>query len=401
MKILFIVPYVPNLVRVRPFNLIRALTRQNHQVTVLTVWTDEQDLQDIEALKAQCEDVGAVHISRVRSLRNCVAVLPDGKRPLQSVYSWDEALVNHIDDSSPYDVVHVEHLRGSQYGLYLKRNTCLPVVWDSVDCITHLFEQAAANSQDRLRGLRSRLDLERTRYYEGWLLGQFDHVLVTSAKDREALLALADDNHAPVSVARNGVDLDYFAEPAGNVRKPDSLIVTGKMSYHANIAMTLHLAREIMPLIWQQRPQVKLYVVGKDPTGDIQKLAEEPRIVVTGTVPDLPPYLAQAAVALAPLVYGAGIQNKVLEAMACGTPVVTSPRAVAALEIVPGRDLLVAEGAGEFATAVLRLLNDASLRVELGRAGREYVETHHNWQKTAVQLEAIYRSVIKTEPEPA
>jgi sugar transferase (PEP-CTERM/EpsH1 system associated) len=395
MKILFIVPYVPNLVRVRPFNLIRALTRQNHQVTVLTVWTDEPDLQDIEALKAQCEDVQAVHISRARSLWNCVAALPDGKRPLQSVYSWDKALVSHIDDDSPYDVVHVEHLRGSQYGLYLKNNTRLPVVWDSVDCITHLFEQAAANSHDRLRGLRSRLDLERTRYYEGWLLGQFDHVLVTSQKDREALIGLADSDHAPVSVVRNGVDLAYFSEPAGNVREPDSLIVTGKMSYHANIAMTLHLAREIMPLIWKQRPQVKLYVAGKDPTGDIQKLAEEPRIVVTGTVPDLPPYLAKAAVALAPLVYGAGIQNKVLEAMACGTPVVTSPRAVAALEIEPGRDVLVADGAGEFATAVLRLLGDASLRVKLGRAGRHYVETHHNWQKTAVQLEAIYRSVIE------
>jgi glycosyltransferase involved in cell wall biosynthesis len=226
-------------------------------------------------------------------------------------------------------------------------------------------------------------------------------VLVTSDKDRDALIGLADSDHAPVSVVRNGVDLDYFSEPAGNVREPDSLIVTGKMSYHANIAMTLHLAREIMPLIWKQRPQVKLYVVGKDPTGDIQKLAEDPRIVVTGTVPDLPPYLAKAAVALAPLVYGAGIQNKVLEAMACGVPVVTSPRAVAALEIEPGRDVLVAEGTGQFATAVLRLLDDASLRAELGRAGRAYVETHHNWQKTAVQLETIYRSVITAEPEPS
>jgi glycosyltransferase involved in cell wall biosynthesis len=111
-------------------------------------------------------------------------------------------------------------------------------------------------------------------------------------------------------------------------------------------------------------------------------------------VPDIRPFLRRAAIAVAPLVYGVGCQNKVLEAMACGTPVVSSSRAVGALSAKPGRDVVVADGDEAFAAAVLDVLGRGRQKDDLGRAGRAYVETHHHWDQIAARLEATYQDAL-------
>ena len=395
MNVLFIVPYVPNLVRTRPYNLIRHLAARGNRVTVLTVCANEQEQADLDHLQEICHEVHALPMPLWHSLLNSLLALPS-RKPLQSVYSWKPELVAHINGRSPYDVVHVEHLRGSRYGLHFKETGHLPVVWDSVDCITHLFRQAATQSKSIKGRLRSWLDVERTAWYEGWLLDKFNHVLVTSPVDRDALLGLKPQGStpSPISVLGNGVDVEHFSPDASVAREPDTLVISGKMSYHANVTMTLHLVNEIMPHVWQQRPEAKLLVVGKDPTREIQALAENPNIVVTGTVDALPPYLQKATVAVAPITYGAGIQNKILEAMGCGTPVVTTPQAVAALCIEPERDILVADSPESYAQAILTVLESSQRQEELGRNGRLYVEQYHHWPNVAARLETIYAEAI-------
>ncbi len=396
MNILFVVPYVPNLVRVRPYNLIKHLAARGNRVTVLTVWSSAQEQADLAHLRQICHEVHAVSMPVWHSLVNSLLALPSRRKPLQSVYSWKPQLVAHLNGQSPYDVVHVEHLRGSRYGLHLRHRTQLPVVWDSVDCITHLFRQAASQSKNVTGRLRSWLDLERTAWYEGWLLDKFHHVLVTSPVDREALLSLKHNGSqpAPISVLGNGVDVDHFSPNPSVEREPATLVISGKMSYHANVTMTLHLVREIMPAVWQQRPEARLLIVGKDPTREIQVLAENPNITVTGTVASLPPYLQRATVAVAPITYGAGMQNKILEAMSCGTPVVTTPQAVTSLSLEPGRDLVVADTPESYAQAILDVLAQPQRQAELSRNGRCYVEQYHHWPNVAARLETIYREAI-------
>jgi glycosyltransferase involved in cell wall biosynthesis len=165
------------------------------------------------------------------------------------------------------------------------------------------------------------------------------------------------------------------------------------MSYHANISMVKYLVNEIMPLIWRQRPTVRLLVVGKDPSPDIKKMEENPLITVTGTVSDIRPYLWQSTVAVAPLVYGAGIQNKILEAMAVGLPVVTTSKALLSLRAVPGRDILPGDTPEEFAAFVLRLLDNPDWGHKVGNAGRLFVQDHHDWEKISEELAGIYESV--------
>ena len=396
MNVLFIVPYVPNLVRTRPYNLIRHLSARGNRVTVLTVWANEQERADLAPLQEICDEVIALPMPLWHSLLNSALAFPNRKKPLQSVYSWKPELVAQLIGNAPYDVVHVEHLRGSRYGLYLKEHSNLPVVWDSVDCITHLFKQAASQSKNLKGRFRSWLDLDRTAWYEGWLLDKFNHVLVTSPVDREALLDLKPQGStpAPISVLGNGVDVTHFSPDPTVAREPATLVISGKMSYHANVTMTLHLVHQIMPHVWRQCPDAKLLVVGKDPTREIQALAENPNIIVTGTVDALPPYLQKATVAVAPITYGAGIQNKILEAMACGTPVVTTPHAVSALCIEPERDLLVADSPESYARSILSVLENPQQQMDLGRNGRTYVEQYHHWPNVAARLETIYAEAI-------
>jgi glycosyltransferase involved in cell wall biosynthesis len=178
------------------------------------------------------------------------------------------------------------------------------------------------------------------------------------------------------------------------------------MSYHANITAAKHLVHDIMPLVWARKPDVNVMIVGKDPPRDVRSLensrastngnGDAGRVRVTGTVPDLRPYLLRASVAVAPLLYGAGIQNKVLEAMSCGTPVVASSKAISALNVRENRDLLVGDNAEVFARRVLDLLENPQLRDEVGRAGRRYVETHHSWDNIAASLESAYLETIRS-----
>lgn len=394
MKILFVVPYVPNLIRVRPYNLIRALSERGHEVTVLTLWVNEQEQKQLEELQEIAHSVQALPMPAWRSLLNCVPALFSAD-PLQTVFSWQPELVKHLNGRSPYDVIHVEHLRGARYGLHLKTNTHAPVIWDSVDCISHLFSQAATQSKSAVSRLRSLFELKRTKRYEGWLLDKFDHVLVTSSLDQRALLELNGDRpHAPISVLHNGVDLDYFSPAPFAEREKDTIVVSGKMSYHANVTMVMHLAKEIMPHVWAQKPEVKLWVVGKDPVREIEALSQHPNVTVTGTVPDLRDYLGRAAVAVTPITYGAGIQNKVLEAMACATPVVTTPKAVAAIDVEHNRELLIASTPKMFAQELVNLLADPDKQQRLAQAGRDYVEKYHSWSNIAARLENIYHTAI-------
>jgi glycosyltransferase involved in cell wall biosynthesis len=190
----------------------------------------------------------------------------------------------------------------------------------------------------------------------------------------------------------NGVDTGYFRF-AGETREADSLVFCAKMDYYPNVQAMLVFCRDVLPIIWAQRPQVRLTIVGNNPPPAIRALAEDQRITVTGYVPDIRPYLGRAAVALAPLLVAAGIQNKVLEALAMAVPLVATPAACRALLVEDGVHLLIAEGASLFAEAVLRLLEDRALAERLQRAGRAYVEAHHSWQHAADLLCSMYHAV--------
>ena len=425
LNVLFVVPYAPTRIRTRPFHLIRALASHGHRVTVATVWSNKEERAAVEAAFSNgAHAVVAERLPRTRPLWNCVRALLTAD-PLQAHYSWSPALAHRLArmiDDAPFDVVHVEHLRGVRYALALANRLPRPgarrspVIWDSVDCISSLFRRAARESQTRRVRLAARLELRRTERYEGRVAPRFDRVLVTSDVDRAELLELAQARDGAglaerLEVIPNGVDLDYFS-PSDEPRHPMTLVITGKMSYHANATAVVRFVEDVMPSVWAKLPDVRLLIVGKDPPRDVARLHEAPggstpgghdtrpvnrgggRVVVTGTVDDIRPFLRTATLAIAPILYGVGIQNKVLEALACATPVVATPQAVSALSARAGEDLIVGRTPGELVTAIVALLEDPDRRRRVGQAGRSYVERRHSWHGVASRLSDIYRDAL-------
>lgn len=404
-------PYPPSRIRVRSFGFIRHLARA-HTVTVLALarGDDVGSADDLAELRAMGVTVTLVAEPRydplLRTLRS--AVLPGPlAQPLQVAFAaaprLRAAIAREVREGD-YDVLHVEHVRGLGA---LPSQVPIPVVWDAVDCVSMLFAEGARVSTSPMLRLIGPLEARRLRAYERAEVSRDRHVLVTSERDKQALLALVRPRgesgtrvrgltdeafkriDEQIVVLPHGLDRSYF-QPHRGPRQPREVIFSGKMSYHANVAGAQMLVARILPLIWREHPDVHLTIAGADPPADVRHLARDPRISVTGYVSDLRPLISAAQVSVSPLPYAVGIQNKVLEALALGTPVVASTSAAQGLQTVAGQDLLVCETAEDFAAAVCRVLTEPRLARSLVDHGLRYVATYHDWDTITDHLASVY-----------
>jgi polysaccharide biosynthesis protein PslH len=204
----------------------------------------------------------------------------------------------------------------------------------------------------------------------------------------EAALYRSFRPDGPIEPIPNGVDVDYFTPEAGCANgvmpaasSQSGCVFVGALDYKPNIDGIIWFARNVWPQIHRQHPDQTLSIVGREPVADVQKLAEIPGVDVVGTVPDVRPYLSQAAVAVVPLHIARGVQNKVLEALAMAKAVVASPDPLVGLRVEDGVQLFKAVEAEQWVTCVTRLLDDAQLRHDVGIAGQAYVTAHHRWEQ--------------------
>ncbi|MGD9904525.1 MAG: glycosyltransferase [Vicinamibacterales bacterium] len=388
MRVLFVAPYVPSRIRVRPYEWIRALARQGAAVHLVAVQPPEDQALAELGVRESCAAFEVFPLSRVRTLANAAGALLS-RVPVQAAYARHggaERRIASLIAGGGFDVVHVEHLRGA---LLVPAPCPLPTVYDGVDCITRLFEQTVRLAPGLAQRAMARLDVGRTRRFEAALHARFDRVLASSEAEAAEFRRLAPAaDPAFVRALRNGVDLG--APPGPPADDGRTVLFAGKMSYHANEAAARRLAVDVMPRVWARRPDARLVLAGKDPSPALQALADPGRVEVTGFVPDMAAAMANATVLAAPLVYAAGIQNKVLEAMARAVPVVTSMSACAALDARVGEDVLAADDDEAYATAIVRVLDDRRFRDAVGAAGRRYVERSHDWDALARDLIGVY-----------
>ncbi len=389
MHILYLVPHVPNPTKIRSHFHVRGLLDAGHRVTVATVERGAGDDKHIAHLQESGAQVIWTRLTRTKTLLNSLSTLPT-RFPLQSAFMWSDDLMQKIDvvlQNDPPDVIHVEHLRMARYGLKLVKDW--PTVWDAVDFLSVLYRQAGDTSTSLPLRLISRLEAPRLEAYERWLSGQFPRTLVIS--ERDADLFRQDNSYADrVRTSLLGLPMTPLKN-AG--RDADRLIITGTLNYHPNVASVHYFARDIFPLIQRNNPEARLQLVGANPLASITALASDV-VEVTGFVPSITDYLQKATVALAPVLYGSGMQIKVLEAFLTATPLVATSVALRGLDVRHDEHVLVADTPTEFAACVLRLLNDADLRARIGQAGRRYVEQNHDLVKTTARLVAIYEEVM-------
>ncbi|TMC15183.1 MAG: glycosyltransferase [Chloroflexi bacterium] len=217
-------------------------------------------------------------------------------------------------------------------------------------------------------------------------------VLVTSEREHLILKRLLPTR--VIQVLPNGVDTKRFQKDDVLQEVPGRIIFTGSMEYYPNVQAVLFFAQRCWPLIRAQLPTATWQIIGKNPLPEVLKLAELPGVTVIGSVPDMRPYLAQAEVALAPLLIGSGTRLKILEALAMQKAVVSTSLGCEGLVVIPGKHLLVADQPERFAQAVLNLLLDPQLRAALGNAGRVLVEETYNWEHYRRFLWQIFEDVL-------
>ncbi len=393
MRILYITPYLPSSVRIRPLGFIRELW-QRHAITLVALVHPQAERRFLDEVRPYCQAVYPLTLERSAALTRCLLSLPT-MTPLSVAYTHSAQMrrtVRELGRRGGYDLVHIEFARAAPLITELE-GTGLPRIYDAVDSMTLASARTFRASHSPLRKALAALEWFKFRRFEAWAVRQFDHVLVSSPADRQALTDLAPE--VPISVLPNGVDTAYFApRQIGGSAEPLTIAFLARLSYHANVSSILHFYRHILPLIRAKYPHVRLLLIGRDPAPAIQALAADPYVKITGYVPDVRPYLARATVSISPMRIGAGISNKVLESMAMGLPVVATSLAAGALAVEHDRELLIADDPADFADMVIALLSSPRLRARLGRQARAYVETHHRWPVIAAQLDQLYRECL-------
>ena len=262
----------------------------------------------------------------------------------------------------------------------------IPVVVDLIDSLTLNLEDRRRTLKGPLR-LAFELEYRRVRSYERRVVQHFAALAVSSPADKEAL-----GGGSNISVVPNGVDLDRFPFHADADRDAETVIFTGNMGYGPNEEAVAWFVDEVWPLLRQEQPNLSFLVAGTNPGERVLALSSVAGVQVLGGVPDVGEYLGRATVAVAPMRSGSGIQNKVLEAMSAGAPMVATSIANRGVGAVHDRDLLVANTPREFAQAIASLLDNPQKRAQLAEAGRAYVEQHFQWQEHAQKLAQMYEA---------
>ena len=229
--------------------------------------------------------------------------------------------------------------------------------------------------------------------YEWKVAKQFDKALLISETDRLAIDP--DKSLNNVMFSPHGTDIDYFRPPQDDSnREPATVVFTGVLSIDTNSSAVLYFYDRIFPLVRKTIPGIKFLVVGSKPPRSVQKLADDPAVTVTGFVEEILPYLHRATVGIDPLLIGAGLQNKMLEGMASGLPMVVTPVANEGIGATHGKEVLVAENEESFANEVISLINNPEMRREIGEKARDYICRKWTWEYYFSELEEVMEKLI-------
>ena len=350
----------------------------HHEVDVFTLADDARDLAHRDALAAHCHGltVARVHprLARLRSLPYLLTATP-----LTVPYFYSAELQREVDlalSRASYDRIFVYCSAMAQY---VQSAGSIPIVMDLVDVDSDKWTQYAAFAKFPFSAVYRR-EGRTLQAYERTACEKAACVLVST--EREAQLARRISPGGNVCVLPNGVDAGYFKPEVGNSpasQAQESVIFTGDMSYFPNEEAVIFFARKVLPLIRREIAGVRFLIVGRNPGRKVQELQKIEGVAVTGFVPDVRTWLARAQVAVAPFTIAAGIQNKILEAMAYGLPVVATPRAAQGLSSRVADKVHTGNTPEELASKVIVLVRDSQLAKRIGLDGRDAVMQDYSW----------------------
>jgi polysaccharide biosynthesis protein PslH len=397
MRVLYITngfPYPLTSGYLRHYHLIRRLSRQ-HEIELFSIVGADFRLEHRAGLEPYTTAIRTFRSTgRSRSLwRKATRRILDltvGRGAERAARALAEAVAEALDEHAP-DVVL---LSGKRTDPVIERLGGVPLAVDMCDATSARIRDSLRYTAP-VRRLQLRAELARVRRVERRMMRAGDRLVFASQRDQDLLV---EEEHADrSSVIPNGIDLHFWARRSPTLGA-DHVVFSGAMHYPPNADAALFLADRVMPLVWRQRPEARLTVVGRDPSPSLLRREEDPRITVTGFVEDVRPFLEAAAIFAAPLRFAAGIQNKLLEAMAMELPIVTSSVAADGLRTPGGRRLpiTVANEPEAVADAILATLRRVETDPAPDAETRRYVSERFDWERAASDLDRLLESVRRT-----
>jgi glycosyltransferase involved in cell wall biosynthesis len=424
MRILFltqIVPYPPTAgPKIKTWHVLRHLASRGHEIVLASfVRADEEEY--VPALKEVCAQVHAVPIRRSRVV--------DGMCWLRSHLTGRPFLVERDDlpgmrslvrrllNEQPFGSIHADQVTMAQFALpYLGTKGPRPLlVFDAHNATWTILERMCQTLPGHLGVFRPllRLEARRVKDYEGMIVEAFDHTLAVTQIDRRDLIEAlkvhrknsppgngrvvprANPDPHPITVVPIAVDTSKH-QPTARQPGSTSILTLGSLNYPPNADGVRWFAQDVFPLVRQKIAQATLTIIGKNPPQDLVELsARMPEsMTVTGYVPDLQPYLERAALVVVPVRAGSGMRVRILDMFALAMPVVTTTVGLEGIEAEQGKEVLVADTPDEFATAVIRLIQDEALQARLAAHGRRLAEERYDWRAALHALNDIYKGIL-------
>lgn len=384
------IPYPPNKGdKIRSYHLLKHLSRR-YRIFLGTFIDDPADWQHVETVKSLCAETCIVNLhplaGKLASLRGLASGMP-----LTLPYYHSARLQSWVDILLASRRIKHAFVFSSAMAQYLHGRKIARRVIDFVDVDSEKWRQYGNAKRWPLNQIyhrEARLLLD----YERRIASEFDHATFVSGAEARLFKRLAPEAAGKIRFFNNGVDADYFtpqaeyANPFPSGVRP--LVFTGAMDYWANAEAVEWFAHKIFPVVRARQPSAVFYIVGARPTPAVRALGTMEGVTVTGSVPDVRPFLAHAALSVAPLRIARGIQNKVLEAMSMAKTVIASPEAAEGIHAIAGRELLVARDERGFVDLIVSHLRSGALSY-VGAAARERVMRHYSWQSGMQQLDAL------------
>jgi polysaccharide biosynthesis protein PslH len=368
--------------KVRSFHLLSHLAAQ-HRTFVGTFYDDLDDRVHVDTVRSMCTELHAEHLEKSRAQVASLGGLFAGRALTLSYYRRPglQRWVNNLLARERIDAAVVFSSSMAQYVAAPVARQGLPLLVDFVDVDSAKWSEYAPAFTWPKSWLYRR-EGRKMRAVERQLAGTAAHSFFVTRTETELFLDGVEGLRPKVDTVGNGVDAEYFKPDAGRVSPFDAteipIVFTGAMDYWPNVDAVIWFVREMLPELKVAWPSLRFHIVGRGPTDAVKALAG-PAVHVTGTVPDVRPYLQHAAVVVAPMRVARGIQNKIVEAMAMGRPVVAAVPCVASLDAVAGTDLLAAATPRDFVQQVSALLRDPARARQLGLAARQRIQSDYRW----------------------
>jgi len=368
--------------RLRTFQFVRYLGRR-HRVTVASFVEHEEEARAAEPYRDLYERLIPVVLPKYQSQLNCVRGLVSST-PLQ-VHYYSSPKMHEVVDAElgggEYDAVVCHLIRMTQY---LPGDSRVRKVVDFCDAISLLHQRSLELRPGlSMSTMISNVEARRVGPYERAAIEKADASIFISGVDADYFRQRGHSGR--IAVVSNGVDVDQF-KFNDKTRDDNRIVFVGNMRTFPNTDAVTYFNEQVFPMIRKARPGATFHIVGNEPSGPVRALHDGRNVIVTGRVESVIPYVENAAVVVAPMRTCAGVQNKILESLAIGTPVITTSMGAEGLE---PSIMAVADTPAEFARLTLELMDDPARRHERALAGRAYVESHCTWEKALEPLDAL------------